>query len=114
MLDEEKINSLLGFKSFLMKNPTSVFYFSTPDCNVCKVLKPKFKEMLYDKFPKISFAYVNVTNAIELAAQNSVFAVPTIVFYFDGKELFRKSRNVNLSELEKEIERPYSMLFDEE
>jgi len=56
---------------------------------------------LYDEFPKISFAYVNVSDAKKLAAQNSVFTAPTIVFFFDGKESLRKSRNINLYELKK-------------
>jgi len=96
----------------LNTNPTAAVYFSTPDCNVCKVLKPKFKELLNDEFPKISFAYVNVSDAKELAAQKSVFTVPTIVFFFDGRESLRKSRNINLNELKVELERPYSFLFE--
>ena len=109
---QKTINSLGAFKLFLNANPTAAIYYSTPECNVCKVLKPKFKEMLSDKFPKISFAYVDVSDAKELAAQNSVFTVPTIVFFFDGKESLRKSRNINLIELKKELERPYSFLFE--
>ena len=99
MAGEKTISSLEAFKIFLNTNPTAAVYFSTHDCNVCKVLKPKFKELLNDEFPKISFAYVNVSDAKELATQNSVLTVPTILFSFDGKELFRKSRNINLSEL---------------
>lgn len=85
-------------------------YFSTPDCNVCKVLKPKLIELLQNKFPIFSFAYVDSNQAKELSAQNSIFSVPTILFFIQGKELFRKSRNINLSDLEFELERPYSFL----
>ena len=113
MRREVNINSLQEYESFLMANPTSVCYFSTPDCNVCKVLKPKFKTLLKDKFPNIIFAYIDISNSKELAAQNSVFTAPTIIFFFNGKELLRKSRNVNFYELENELERPYSMLFGE-
>ncbi len=112
MAEEKTINSLGAFELFLNANPTAAVYFSTPGCNVCKVLKPKFKELLNDEFPKICFAYVNVSDAKELAAQNSVFTVPTIVFFFDGKESLRKSRNINLNELKEELERPYSFLFE--
>ena len=66
---------------------------------------PWGKEMLNDEFLKISFALVNVSNAKELATQNSVFTVPIIVFFFDGKELFRKPRNINLSKLAVKLER---------
>jgi thioredoxin 1 len=112
MAEEKTINSPKAFELFLNTNPTTAVYFSTPDCNVCKVLKPKFKELLNDEFPKISFAYVNVSDVKELAAQKSVFTVPTIVFFFDGNESLRKSRNINLNELKVELERPYSFLFE--
>jgi hypothetical protein len=49
----------------------------------------------------------------EVAAQNRVFAVPTLLVYFDGREYIRKSRNIGIGELEREIERPYSMIFGE-
>ncbi len=42
----------------------------------------------------MKFAYVNTVKAMEMAAQNQVFAVPTILFHLDGKEFIRKSRNV--------------------
>jgi len=65
---QKTINSLEAFELFLKGNPTTAVYFSTPGCNVCKALKPKFKELLNDEFPKISFAYVNVSDAKELTA----------------------------------------------
>ena len=52
-----------------------------------------------DEFPKISFAYVNVLDIKEFAAQNSVFTDPTIFFSFVWKELFGRPRNINLLEL---------------
>jgi len=67
---------------------------------------------LYNEFSKISFAYVNVSDAKELAAQNSVITAPSSVFFFDGKKLLRKSRNINLNELKEDLERPYSFLFE--
>ena len=60
------------------------------------------------------FVYVDLSKGKELSAQNNVFAVPTILFYFDGKELMRKSRNINLYQLKKELERPYLLLFNQE
>lgn len=99
------------FDSFINQNLAAAVYFSTPNCNVCKVLKPKLIEFLNEEFPKINFAYVDCNIAEELAAQKSIFSVPTILFYFDGKEFIRKSRNINFTELHSEISRPYSMIF---
>lgn len=98
------------FNKLVSSEEAVVIYFSTPGCNVCKVLKPKLIELLQNKFPIFSFAYVDCEKAKELAAQNSIFSVPTILFFIQGKELFRKSRNINLTELEFELERPYSFI----
>jgi thioredoxin-like negative regulator of GroEL len=109
---ETTLLTIEDFNEFISKNGGTVTYFSTPTCNVCKVLKPKLKELLVEDFPEMKFAYVNTVEAMELAAQNQVFAVPTILFHLDGKEFIRKSRNVNLNELSEELERPYGMLFE--
>lgn len=103
--------TIQDFAKFTSENGGAVTYFSTPTCNVCKVLKPKLKELLEEHFPEMKFAYVNTVEAMELAAQNQVFAVPTILFHLDGKEFIRKSRNVNLNVLAEELERPYEMMF---
>lgn len=99
------------FNSFISSNKAAAIYFSTPDCNVCKVLKPKLIEMLAQDFPLMNFAYVNCKMSKELAAQQNIFSVPTILFFFERKEFIRKARFVNLDELKNELERIYSMIF---
>jgi thioredoxin-like negative regulator of GroEL len=108
-----------------MKSPTSFddfititksskavcFYLSTPECNVCKVLKPKVIDMLENDFPGIIFCYVDLSIAKEISGQLSVFSVPTILVYFEGNETIRTSRNVHIEELHKQIDRYYKMIF---
>lgn len=101
---------LQEFDAFAAANKAVLFYFSTPDCNVCKVLKPKVEELLAEQFPLIKFVYLNTFDAKELAAQKNIFTVPTILFYFEEKEFLRKSRFVNLDELEVELSRYYRFL----
>ncbi len=100
------------FENFVRENIAAVIYFSTPDCSVCKVLKPKLFGFLDENFPKIEKAYVDLGEAKELGGQQRIFTVPTILFYFDGKEFIRKSRNINLVELKDELERIYKLMFD--
>ncbi|MFZ1292146.1 MAG: thioredoxin family protein [Melioribacteraceae bacterium] len=107
------IKSQEQFEEFTSNNEASLIYFSTPQCNVCKVLKPKVKELLSDKFPKIKMAYVDCELLKEVSAQNRVFAVPTILVFLDGKEFLRKSRNISISEFSQELQRPYSLYFGE-
>ncbi len=95
----------------MKSNSAALIYYSTPECNVCKVLKPKTLEFINKNFPLIKPAYVDCEKSKELAAQNSVFTVPVIIVYFEGKEFVRKTRNFNFSELYEELNRTYSLLF---
>ena len=57
------------------------------------------------------FCYVDLNEAKEIRGQLSVFSVPTILVYFEGKETIRVSRNVHLDELREQIERYYKMIL---
>lgn len=107
----ESPNSFEKFVEISKSDKALCFYLSTPECNVCKVLKPKVIEMLEIDFPNISFCYVDLNEAKEISGQLSVFSVPTILVYFNGKETIRTSRNVHLEELREQIGRYYKMIF---
>lgn len=95
----------------MAERPAVLAYFSTTECNVCKVLKPKLMELVLSEFSQISLVYVETNLQPEVAAQNRIFAVPTLLVFFDGKEYIRKSRNFGLDELRKELLMPYRLMF---
>jgi hypothetical protein len=68
--------------------------------------------LVKNEFPQIKLVYVKSDVLPEIAAQNQVFAAPTILIFFDGREYIRKSRNIGIGELQQEIARPYSMIFE--
>ncbi len=109
------MNNIITIEDFNLelKNEGVAFYFTTSDCNVCKVLFPKLKMLLKENFPRIKLFKIDCTKAVELSAQQNIFSVPTLVVFFDGKEFIRVSRNIGLSELYDRIERPYKMIFGE-
>lgn len=109
----ETIQSLQEFEQLLAEQDAVLAYFSTEICSVCKVLKPKVIEMVAQSFPKMKMVFVESDQLPEVAAQNRVFAAPTIVIFFVGRETIRKSRAFGIDELRTEIQRPYSMLFGE-
>lgn len=93
------------------KFPAVCFYLSTPQCNVCKVLKPKVIELIENDFTQLKFYYVDLNGAKEIAGQLSVFAVPTILIFFNGKEIIRTSRNIYIEQLKEQIKRYYQLIF---
>ncbi len=110
-METHSIKIFSEFQSYILEYQAVCFYLSTPECNVCKVLKPKVLEMVENDFPKINFCYVDLNAAKEISGQLSIFSVPTILIYFEGKETIRVSRNVHLEELREQIERYYKMIF---
>lgn len=107
-----EIKSFDEFLALKEQETALLAYFSTDVCNVCKVLKPKVEELILNEFSKIKAAYIKSDVLPEVAAQHQVFAAPTILIFFEGREYIRKSRNIGISELQQEIERPYSMVFE--
>ncbi len=108
----KNISNLSELKEFVNNNEAVMLYFSHDECNVCKVLKPKLVNFLAENFPKFQNVYVNIKESAEISGQYSIFAVPTILFYLNGQEVLRKSRNFGIEELGSELERPYSLMFD--
>lgn len=108
-----EITSLTGFQEAIRTHTAVLFYFSHEACNVCKVLKPKVGEAMQEQFPELALFYADTKKRAEISAQNSIFAVPTILVFFDGREYLRKSRNIGLNELVESIQRPYELLFQQ-
>jgi len=108
------INSESDFEKFIIKNYACVLYFSRPTCNVCLALKPKIEKLLNSQFPEMKLVYINVEKNKALSAQKHIFSVPTILIYFERKELLRFSRNISVSELSSKIKRPYNLAFGQQ
>jgi len=110
-MDILSIKTFPEFQSLIKEHQAVCFYLSTPECNVCRVLKPKVIDMIEKDFPQMHFSYIDLNVAKEISGQLSVFSVPTILVYFEGKETIRVSRSVHLEELRRQIDRYYKMIF---
>jgi thioredoxin-like negative regulator of GroEL len=99
------------YQQAIDKNTSALIYFSHEQCNVCRVLKPKIEELITNLYPEIKLYYCDTIKNPEIAAQIQIFAVPTIIVFFEGKEYLRKSRNIGIDQLSDEISRPYQMLL---
>lgn len=106
-----KIDNLSNYQDIIRQNYAVLIYFSQDGCNVCKSLKPKVQELINENFDKVKLFYVDVFANPEIAAQNGIFVVPTILLLFEGKEHLRISRNLGIEELREKIQRPYEVMF---
>ena len=92
------------FQEALKEHPVLVAYFSHDECNVCKVLKPQVREIVQE-FDKAHFMYVNTKESSEVSGQFMVFAVPTIILFYEGREAKRYSRHISLQDFRSFLER---------
>ncbi len=90
-----------------------LLYFSSDSCSVCKVLKPKVRDLLQEQFPEMISRYVDIEKSPVISGQFRIFTIPTILIFFEGKEQVRYSRNISMHQLEESISRPYGMIFEE-
>lgn len=85
-------------------------YFSAPTCNVCYALKPKLIDALDKNFKEFKVESVDISMEEDIAPHFGVFTAPTVLIFLDGKEFLRKSRNMSVDEVIREIKRPYDIM----
>ena len=87
---------------FANQNKAIVLYFTTTSCNVCKSIFPKLEALMQD--------YTNPTIKIDaeqfpdIAGQHLIFTVPTILVFFEGKEVLRESRFIDFAKIERMLD----------
>lgn len=103
------LHSIEAIEAFIQGDRFTFVYFSTEACNVCKALFPKIEQML-DAYPEIKAARVYLDEITEAAGAFSIFTMPCILAYMDGKEIIREARYISMDQLEDKIARYYSFL----
>ncbi|MGH4052754.1 MAG: thioredoxin family protein [Clostridium sp.] len=99
-----KLKSIDDIKDFIKKNKFVMVYFSSDGCNVCENILPRLEEML-KKHSKVVSGHVEVQNLPSVASIFSVFTIPTIMIFLEGKEILNQTRFINFLELEEKIHR---------
>lgn len=102
----EQITSMEQIDYFLHQNKLAFLFISRPNCSVCVSLFPQVEEILL-KYPKIKLAYINAGVLPEVASKFSIFAVPVLLLFVEGKEYVREARIVALIEFESKIKKIY-------
>lgn len=104
------MQTLENINNSILKNQALLVYFSAPSCGVCHALKPKLMEALDANFEDFVVESVDISQNEDIAPHFGIFTIPTILVFLDGKEFLRKSRNMSIDEVIKEIKRPYEIM----
>ncbi|MBT5935613.1 co-chaperone YbbN [Sulfurimonas sp.] len=104
------MQTLENINKTIKENIAVMVYFSAPTCNVCHALKPKLLEALDENFSEFKVESVDISIDEDIAPHFGIFTIPTVLIFLDSKEFVRKSRNMSVNELMKEIQRPYEIM----
>ncbi|UFS62917.1 thioredoxin family protein [Sulfurimonas sp. HSL-3221] len=105
------MQTLTEIENILREKPAVMLYFSAPTCNVCHALKPKLVDAIETNFDAVEIVSIDISESPEIASHYSVFAIPTLLVFLDGREFLRKSRHMSVGEVVEAIRRPYEIMF---
>ncbi|MEA4826348.1 MAG: thioredoxin family protein [Clostridium sp.] len=105
----EVLNSKESIIQFVNSAKLSLLYISSNNCSVCHALLPKMEEML-ECYPEVQCKKIEIDKLPEIAGQLSIFTVPVVIFYVQGKEIFRRGRFISIEEVKQAIDRYYNLL----
>ncbi|MBI3394518.1 MAG: FAD-dependent oxidoreductase [Spirochaetia bacterium] len=79
-----------GFESHVLGQGSAILDFYSTDCPPCEALAPKFESLAELFHPYVRFVKIYRQESRELAAKLGVTSSPTLIFFKDGKEVFRR------------------------
>ena len=106
------VKSLDSFEQIKFENTFVIAYFSGPDCSVCHALKPKIEELGSRLSSEVVITEIPVEDLPDLAAKYSVFTVPVILFFVEGREYIRLARYIDTSILYQKVEKIIGLYND--
>ena len=74
-------------------------------------VKPIFEE-LASKYENATFTHIDLNTNEDAKGYFSVFTIPAILVYSEGKEILREARFFNFKEIENFLDRYYKMIFN--
>lgn len=104
------MQTLEDIENIIREELAVMVYFSAPTCNVCHALKPKLVEALESNFDQMKIVSVDVSETPEISSHYTVFAIPTVLVFLDGREFLRKSRHMSVAEVVDAVKRPYEIM----
>jgi len=108
---DNELNELSQLQNAVANDDALIAYFYSDNCAPCLSLRPKIKDMIARKYPKMKLYFINSEKYPNMTSAYSIFSNPTLLTYFDRKEYLRKSKFVSIPEMEEGIDRLYNMMF---
>jgi len=105
MAFKEKINTYKRLEELMRRDKSLLFlYFTHPSCSICKQIMPNILEMA-EAYPELEAYHVDMTDDPMIGGQLSLFMVPALLVYKEGRELLREAKYLVVDVIDPKLER---------
>lgn len=111
MKTRQQLQTIDEVKSFIQDHQLAFLYISQPNCSVCHGLLPQVEKLMLT-YPQINIGHINTDEITEIAGFLSIFTVPVLLLFVDGKEYIREARIVHMDLLEEKIKKIYENVLE--
>lgn len=108
----KKATDIQTIQQHIEQHSLSLLYVKAPNCGVCTVFHKQINEMLA-ALPKIKGIETEISQVPEIAAHYHILTAPAVLFFADGKGIFRGARYIKMGEL-REILEDYIQAYENE
>ena len=97
----EYVTSLEELEEKITDNRLQAVFLTAKNCSVCTVDKP-IVEKIATKYEFPTYI-AEADKSPEIIGQLNAFSAPTIILYYEGKEIHRQAKIINFQEIEKRV-----------
>ncbi|MEI6750696.1 MAG: thioredoxin family protein [Bacteroidales bacterium] len=107
----QTIRNTEQLQELISTNKGVLVYFYNSMCAPCLSLRPKVESLMDSSFPQMKLVFINAILYPELPAEFEIYTSPSLIVFFEGKEVIREGKYVSIEAFQEKIERSYSLVF---
>ncbi|MCM3740525.1 thioredoxin family protein [Oceanobacillus luteolus] len=111
MNDFQELETIDEINTFIEDHSLAFLYISRDNCSVCHALLPKVQELM-KSYPKIKLGHLHADKVEAVAGHFSIFTVPVLLLFVEGKEYIREARIVHMDLLQEKLDKIYQNVVE--
>jgi len=96
------LSSVSELQTYITDPNPILLYFSTPNCSVCHAMLPKLLSA-FEKYPN-PIIEIDASVYPQIAGQQRIFVAPTVLVFYEGKEILRESRFIDIDKIQRYLD----------
>lgn len=107
----KEADSLKELQEHVEQNDLSFLFLYGQHCSVCHAVLPQIKPIV-ENYPEIKSMQADIETIPEISGEYTVFTVPVVLLFVNGKEVMRFARFIEKNKLKEQLEKITSALSE--